>query len=164
MSDRPRRGHAIFLALFAPFALAQPVAAQAADKDLAEISAYTLTMPKYQQYLAATQNLTEAAAANPESTMEGPGSASIDEIVAKISAIPPAKSAITSAGLTVRDFVLMQGALLQTGMAYGMMKQFNISKDSVVRTAKVNPANLDFYANNEAEIKRLAEEADATGE
>jgi hypothetical protein len=163
MSDRPRRGHAILLALLAPFALAQPAAAQAAGKDLAEISAYTLTMPKYKQYIAATQNLTDAAAANPESTVEGPAG-SIDDIVTKISAIPPAKNAITSAGLTVRDFLVMQGALMQTGMAYAMMKEYNISKDSVVKTAKVNPANLDFYANNEAEIKRLAEEAGATGE
>ena len=47
-------------------------------------------------------------------------------------------------------------------MAYGLMKQLNISKDSVIRTAKVSPANLDFYANNEAEITWLAKAADIT--
>jgi hypothetical protein len=163
MSDRLQRCRAILLASFALVALARPAVAQVADTDLAAISAYTLTMPKYKQYLAATQNLTEAAAANPDATMEGEGG-SIDDIVARISAIPPAKAAITSAGLTVRDFVLTQGALLQTGMAYGMMKEYKIPKDSIVKTAKVNPANLDFYTTNEAEIKRLAEEAGATGE
>ena len=163
MPYRVRRGRATLLVLIAPIALAHPAVAQVADNDLAALSAYTLTMPTYKQYLAAAQNLAAAAAANPGATMEDTGG-TIDDMVANISAIPPAKSAITSSGLTVRDFVLTQGALLQTGMAYGMMKEFKISKDSVVRTAKVNPANLDFYANNEAELKRLAEEAGATGE
>ena len=89
MSDHPRHRRAILLALLAPFALAQPAAAQVADKDLAAISAYTLTMPRYKQYLAASQNLSDAAAADPEfSEMAGPENLSLDQVIAKISAIP----------------------------------------------------------------------------
>lgn len=42
-----------------------------------------------------------------------------------------------------------------------MMKQGNLSLDSVVKTAKVSRANLEFYGKNEAEIKRLTEEYEA---
>jgi hypothetical protein len=164
MPDFLRRHHGFLPALVAPLLLHQAATAQSrGDKDLAAISAYTLTMPKYRQYLAASINLAKAAADNPDlaKSAEGSGNLSIDQLVAKYDGVPPVKNAITRSGLSLREFALLQGAMMQTGMAYGIMKQYKISKDSAVKTAKVNPANIDFYAKNEAEITRLAKEAEA---
>ena len=74
---------------------------------------------------------------------------------------PQIRGAITSTGLSTRDYVLTQWALLQTGMAYGMSKGSGLSQDELAKKAGVSKANLDFYAKNEAEINRLAKEAQA---
>jgi hypothetical protein len=145
-----------------PFAA--PVAAQSqADADLKAISAYTLTMPKYQQYLDASVNVAAAAAKDPAiaGNSEGFGNKSLSEQVKVMDGLPQIRSAITATGLTTRDYVLTQGALLQAGMAYAMTKGTGMSVDSVVKTAGVSRANLEFYQKNEAEIVRLGKEAEA---
>lgn len=71
------------------------------------------------------------------------------------------KAAVISTGLTTRDYVLTQWALLQTGMAYAMTKGTGATHDDMIKKAGVSKANMDFYAKNEAEINRLAEEAKA---
>jgi hypothetical protein len=149
----------------AVMALSLPVAveAQQSDADLKAVSATTLTMPKYKQYLDATVNLANVAATNPDLAegMKGSGEKSIDEQVKAIESKPQVKAAVTSTGLTTRDYVLTQWALLQTGMAYAMTKGTGATQDDMIKKAGVSKANMDFYAKNEAEINRLAEEAKA---
>jgi hypothetical protein len=149
----------VALVLITPAASAQ----SSADADLKAIQAYTLTMPKYQQYLDATVNLANAAVKNPQlaGKLEGSGEKSVAEQVKLIDGVPEAKAAIGAAGLTTRDFVLTQGALLQAGMAYAMTKDANVPTEQVVQQAGVSRANLEFYQKNEAEIGRLAKEAEA---
>ena len=48
---------------------------------------------------------------------------------------PEAKAAITSTGLTTRDYVLTQWALLQTGMAYAMTKGTGATQDDMIKKA-----------------------------
>lgn len=133
------------------------------DRDLKAISAYSLTMPRYKQFLGAMRNLSKAAKENPAlgTALEESGDRSLDAAVARYNAVPAAKSAIARAGLTTRDFVLLQGSLLQAGLAYGLMKQYRIPPDSVTRSTGVSRANLDFYAANEPEITRLNKEMEA---
>ena len=133
------------------------------DADLKAIGATTLTMPKYQQYLDATVNLANVAVKNPgvAKGMEGSGEKSIAEQVKLLDSNPQIRGAITSTGLSTRDYVLTHWALLQTGMAYGMSKGSGLSQDELAKKAGVSKANLDFYAKNEAEINRLAKEAQA---
>ena len=133
------------------------------DADLKAIGATTLTMPKYQQYLDASVNLANVAVKNPgvAKRMEGSGEKSIAEQVKLLDSNPQIRGAITSTGLSTRDYVLTQWALLQTGMAYGMSKGSGLSQDELAKKAGVSKANLDFYAKNEAEINRLAKEAQA---
>ena len=146
-------------------ALSLPAAveAQQSDADLKAISATTLTMPKYKQYLDATVNLTNVAAKNPAMAegMKDSGEQSIADQVKALESHPEAKAAIASTGLTTRDYVLTQWALLQTGMAYAMTKGTGATQDDMIKKAGVSKANMDFYAKNEAEINRLAEEAKA---
>jgi hypothetical protein len=131
------------------------------DADLKAIGAYTLTMPKYQQYLDATVNLANVAAKDPSlaQRMDGMGDKSLGEQVKLLDGVPAVKGAITASGLTTRDFVLTQGALLQAGMAYALTKDAKMPDDEVVKKAGVSKANLEFYRQNEAEIGRLAKEA-----
>lgn len=155
---------AVQLAGLALSLAAPAVSAQSqADADLKAVSAYTLTMPKYKQFLDATVNLANAAVKNPQLAqgLEGVGNKSVAEQVKALEGVPQIRGAITSTGLTTRDFVLTQGALLQAGMAHVLTKDAKMSPDSVVKTAGVSRANLDFYQKNEAEIGRLAKEAEA---
>jgi hypothetical protein len=149
----------------AVMALSLPVAAEAqqSDADLKAVSATTLTMPRYKQYLDATVNLANVAAKNPglAEGMKDGGEKSIDEQVKALESNPQVKAAVTSTGLSTRDYLLTQWALLQTGMAYTMTKGSGASQEDMMKKAGVSKANMDFYAQNEAEINKLAEEAKA---
>jgi hypothetical protein len=166
MSDLTRRlrSRAARLAVLALPFVAVPAAGQSsADADLKAISAYTLTMPKYKQYLDASVNVATAAAKEPslQAKFEDFGNKSLSEQIKVMDGVPQVRSAIVATGLTTRDYVLTQGALLQAGMAYAMAKGTGMPVDSVVNKAGVSRANLEFYQKNEAEIGRLAKEAEA---
>jgi hypothetical protein len=161
MSSPSRRvcAHAV-----AVLSLSLPAIAGAqSDADLKTVSATVLTMPRYKQYLDATVNLANLAAKNPgvAGRMKDSGEKSIAEQVQLLDSDPQLKGAIAATGLTTKDYVTTQWALLQTGMAYAMTKGSGASQDEVAQKAGVSKANLDFYAKNEAEINRLAKEAQA---
>jgi hypothetical protein len=149
----------------AVMALSLPAAAEAqqSDADLKAVSATTLTMPKYKQYLDATVNLANVAAKNPglAKGMKDGGERSIDQQVEALESNPQVRAAVTSTGLSARDYVLTQWALLQTGMAHAMTKGSGASQEEMMKKAGVSKANMDFYAQNEAEINKLAGEAKA---
>jgi hypothetical protein len=158
------RARAVQLAVLALPLTAPAISAQSQpDADLKAISAYALTMPKYKQYLDATVNLANVAAKNPQlaERLDGFGNKSLAEQVKLLEGVPQVRGAITATGLTTRDYVLTQGALLQAGMAYALTKDAKMPPDSVIKKAGVSRANLEFYQKNEAEIGRLAKEAEA---
>jgi hypothetical protein len=158
------RAHAAGLAVVAlPFAAAPAAGQSQADADLKTISAYALTMPRYKQYLDASVNVATAAAKDPslQARFEDFGDKSLSEQIKVMDGIPQIRSAIAATRLTTRDYVLTQSALLQAAMAYAMMKGTGMSVDSVAQKASVSRANLEFYQKNEAEIGRLAKEAEA---
>ncbi len=162
LSRRVRVGAAriavVALALFPASAAAQ----SADDADLKAIQAHTLTMPKYKQYLDATINLANAAAKDPSlgERLDGFGEKSLAEQVKMLESVPQVRGAITASGLAPRDYVLTQGALLQAAMAHAMTKDAKMTSEEVVQKAGVSKANLEFYQQNEAEIGRLAKEAE----
>lgn len=162
MSSLSRRVCTHALAIVALSLSAGAVEAQS-DADLKAIAATTLTMPKYKQYLDATVNLANVAVKNPgiADRMKGSAEKSIAEQVEALDSEPQVRGAIATTGLTTRDYVMTQWALLQAGMAYAMTKGSGVSQDEIVKKAGVSKANLDFYAQNEAEINRLAKEAQA---
>jgi len=155
------RARAIALALAVPCLLTSAAAAQGqGDKDLKAISGYTLTMPKYRQFMNVMLNLGKAAQADSSlgGAFEDSGNLSVDQLTARYNSVPPVKAAIARAGMTPREFALAQGAFLQAGMSYGLMKQLKLSPDSVVKVTGVSRANLEFFRANEAEINRLSQE------
>lgn len=163
MSSLSRRvcTHALtVMALSLPAARA---ASQQSDADAKAVSAHLLTMPNYKQYLDATVNLAAVASNNPEiaSGVQGSAEQSIGAQIEALESHPQIRGAITATGLTPREYVLTQWALLQTGMAYAMTKGSGAAQEDVIKKGGVSQANLDFYARNEAEITRLAKEAQA---
>src|SRR5688500_2428226 len=101
------RTHAFTLLALSLTTTAAPAQSQA-DADLKAISAYTLTMPKYKQYLDATVNLATVAVtdASLEGRLDGFGNKSLAEQVKLLDGVPQVKSAISATGLTTRDYVL----------------------------------------------------------
>lgn len=158
------RSRALLLALALPCLLSSTATAQrSADNDLRAISAYTLTMPKYKQLMTAMANLGRSAQRDPKvgAALEGSGNLGIDQMVARLDAVPPVKQALGDAGLSTREFAVAQGAMLQSAMSYGIMKQYKLSPDSVSKSAGVSKANLEFFRANEAEIERMGKEMQA---
>jgi hypothetical protein len=133
------------------------------DRDTKAYGSYPLTMPKYQKYLTAMVNLAQANSRNPKigHAMEGFDSLSSDQMVAQLTRVADARRVITSTGLTPRDYVLTQGAVMRAGVAYNTMKELKLSPDSATKAFGVSRANLEFVGKNDAEITRSMNAAEA---
>lgn len=133
---------ALTLALFLP-------AVGAAD-DTQEIQNYVLTDAGLAKYSAATRKL---AALPPDAAAcedDGDDSQSIDDVAAKLNALPAAKAAIQSAGLSTREYVVFSFSLLQTGLGAWAAEQ-----PGGKLPPGVSKANVDFYKKHEADLKQL---------
>jgi hypothetical protein len=71
-------------------------------------------------------------------------------MVARIDAVPGARDAIGSAGMTTREYVVFSWSLLQNGLA-----AWAISQPGGKLPPGVSKANVDFYKKHEAELQRL---------
>ena len=164
------RGRAVPVATLALLLAAPAASAQSqADVDLKAITAYSLTMPKYKQYLEPRStwpmrwpripSWPSGSTATPTARWRSRSSCSRDCRRSGQRSRRP--------GLTTRDYLLTQGALLQAGMAYAMTKDTKMPPDTVIKKAGVSRANLEFYQKNEAEIgrspRRLRPGAEAGG-
>lgn len=158
------RCRALALALALPSLLTIPGAAQGpGDKDLKVISAYSFTMPKYRQLMNAMINLGKAAERDPKlaAALESSGNQSLDQMAASYERVAPARKAIADAGLTTREYAVALSAMLQVGMSYGLMKEYELTADSVSRATGVSKANLEFYRTHETELTRMSQEMEA---
>jgi hypothetical protein len=84
---------------------------------------------------------------------------SISEMARRIDAHPQYAAAVKSAGLTTREFATLQMALFQAMFAHGFLKAGTIKtvpKD-------VNPENVKFLQEHEAEIQQMAKQWEAAG-
>jgi hypothetical protein len=135
-----------------------------ADAELADVTQYTLTMDKYDKYLAAQRNIAlKAKDLSPEERQkfkEGPdsednSSQSLDDMAKRIESEPLMNAAVRDAGLSPREFAVITMSMMQTAMAAGVLKMRpNDNQDSLIREMKANPANVKFWQANEAELTR----------
>ena len=141
------------------------------DADLQDVSKYKLSMDKIDKYIQSQKNLgakvksmsAAERAAFQNSDISSDANASLDDMVAKIDKQPVMVAAIKDAGLSTREWVLVTMSMMQTGMAAAVLKMRpNDNQDSLIREMKVNPDNIKFYNEHEAEItaKTKAIEAD----
>lgn len=132
-----------------------------ADEDLSDITRYRLSMDKIDKYIQSQKNLAAKVKSMSPAEREAfknnddvaDANASIDEMVAKIDKQPVMAEAIKSAGLSTREWVMVTMSMMQTGMAAAVVKMRpNDNQDSLMREMKVNPENVKWYTEHEAEI------------
>ena len=130
------------------------------DRDTLEVQRYVLTDAALAKYMAATKKL----AALPGGVAGGcddDDSTTIAEGVARLEATPGARAAITSAGMTTREYTVFVWSLVHNGLA-----AWAVSQPGGKLPSGTNPANVDFYRKHAAEVESLpkAEQADCDEE
>jgi hypothetical protein len=140
---------AIFAAL--TILLTEPRLASAQDADANEVLRYTLTETGLAKYTEATKKLAalpdEGVDACDDDDAEG---ASLDEMAARLDALPGAKAAIQSADMTSREYVLFSMSLLQNAVG-----AWAASQPGGGLPPGVSKANVDFLQKLDAELKKL---------
>lgn len=126
---------------------------------------YRLTMPLMQQYVRAVRNLHQLERTDPElrRRLEAMGDheeRSMAEVTSLIEGEPQFRRAIEDAGLTVRDYMLISLAFMQSMMAHEFQRQGYIQE----LPPEVSPENVAFIRDNEQELQPLIEELNRLGE
>ncbi len=134
------------VAQFAPAASANQ---EFPDRDTREINAYVLTESGLAKYSQATRNLAGLA----DNCDDEEGTQSLDAAVARLDANTKARGAITSAGMTTREYLLFSFSLLQNGII-----AWTISQPGGKLPAGASTANVNFYRAHEAAIQKLGKE------
>ena len=120
------------------------------DAETREIRSYTLTEAALAKYLAATRKLSgiQLSCADDE-----PGVDSLAAAAAKIDAVPGAKSAVESAGMTSREYVVFAFALIENAMA-----AYALDQPGGKLPPGISMENVEFFRKYAAEMERLASE------
>ncbi|HKA59279.1 MAG TPA: hypothetical protein VKD28_11755 [Gemmatimonadales bacterium] len=154
-------GWTFTVAAMALFALAGNLPAQ--DADTREVSAYRFTDATLAKYVKAARALAALGKSMPADTSDderdeedegAAGGMSIAELTAKYDAVPEARRAITSAGLTTREYVVFTYALFQAGMAAFVVEQQGWNK----LPPNVARSNVEFYQRHKASLDSVAPE------
>lgn len=142
--------------VLAALAFVLPQSGAAQDRDTQEVQRYVLTDAALAKYKAATRKLV-ALPGSGGSCDDEDNSGTIAEAVAKLDAIPGAKAAVISSGMTAREYVVFSFALVHNGLA-----AWAVSQPGGKLPPGISQANVDFYKRHAAEIEGLpkAEEAD----
>jgi hypothetical protein len=152
------------IVLVAVAASALPARARAqktqADADMEALKNYRLTEAAMAKYIKASQNLVTLVKSKPEWAKNIEKSqndnASFADIAAFYDKIPPVRQALSSAGMSSREFVLFTFSMFQAGMGAWAMSQPG------GKLPEGTPAeNVAFYKKHEAQLKKLGEEMQA---
>jgi hypothetical protein len=125
------------------------------DRDTKEISAYKLTDAALAKYQKATTSLASIPAQPGECSDSDDSSngQSLDQQVAKMNANPAVRSAIQSAGMTTREYLLFSWSMFQAGMAAWALNQPGAKPQP-----DLSMDNVAFYRKHEAALKQLGEQ------
>ena len=133
-------------------ALALPGVAAANENDKREISSYVLTEGGLAKFKQATDKLSAVPGACAKADDdEDNSSQSLDQVVAKLDAVPGAEAAIQSAGMTTREYVVFMWSIVQTGMSAWAQDEGGKLPPGV------SQANVDFYRKHEADMAAIGE-------
>jgi len=142
---------------------AAPLGAQSDEQTLAR---YRLTEATLAKFAQASRNLAAAAKANPSLLKEQDDEQDGDETaesLAQMAALydrhPAFKQAITSAGLTTREFATFVMSMFQAGLAASAVEMRHGKLDSL--PAGVPRENVLFYQRHKAELDRIGQELHA---
>lgn len=142
----------ILAALVISFFTQSPAIAQ--DADSQEVMRYTLTEAGLAKYTKAAQNLSALPGGGPGNCEHDDDSDSesnsISDLAARLDAVPGAKSAVQSAGMSSREYIVFSMALLQNGLAAWALQQ-----PGGKLPPGVNKANVDFVNAHNAQLDQL---------
>lgn len=128
------------------------------DPDLIELEHYTLTMDKVTRCFEALADLNKLAKANPQmaSAMDQAEqkNESVSDIVRRLSTYPQVTALVQSHGFAVREFVVAQLTVFQSAFA-AAAKKMGADPAKLATDAHVNPANIAFMEQHEAEFAEL---------
>ena len=127
-------------------------ATQAPDADAREVSAYQLTEPGLGKFAQATRGL---MALQVDDCQEDSDVKTISEAVAKLDAMPGARAAIESAGMSTREYIVFSFAMMQSGLA-----AWGLEQPGGKLPPGVSAANVEFYRKHAVELQKLAEETE----
>ncbi|GAB2592378.1 hypothetical protein ISP15_14565 [Dyella jejuensis] len=152
-SNQPHRGKSLALGLACAIAASGMHAQQSTVQhaltpaDRAAVHDYTLTDAAYRKLLDTAR---DAKANKVKIDILDPGAHSLDETAAHLNADPGVHALLDRHGLTARDFLLGEYALLGAEFAvkYAGQPGFDASM--------ANPANIALYRRHEAEIDALS--------
>jgi hypothetical protein len=139
---------AIAIALVAPEGTE---AQNLADRDTKEVADYVLTDAALAKYTKAAHKLEPLMEQVPKNC-DDEGPQSLNGMAARIDAVPNVKSALTSAGMTSREYLLFSFSLFQNGMAVWALEQ-----PGGALPPGTKPANVTFYRAHKAELEKLGE-------
>lgn len=143
---------ALSLALIvASFGHGTALAQGAAEQDAAEISAYALSVAGLEKYRQASTNLAQLGEALSQNCDKDQVDQSLDAMVAKIRGIPGAAEAIESAGMPVREYVVLTWAMVSAGFA-----AWGLDQPGGELPPGVSMANVEFFRAHEAEFQEAA--------
>ena len=156
----------LLLGLAVTAGAALPAGAQAALEDK-EVAEYRLTEGALRKVIKATTDMVELVKsdknlakqladvnrAEEKKDEEDEDVASVAEIVAIYDRLPPIRRAITSAGMTPKEFVTFHLALALAGLAQWAVDQGASAAE--MELTPVQKANMAFYKRHEADFKRL---------
>jgi len=134
--------------VLAALAFLLPQAGAAQDSDTQEVQRYVLTDAAFTKFKQATNRL--AALPDRVATDCDDDSPTIAASVAKIEATPGAKAAISSAGMTPREYTVFAWSLAFNGLA-----AWAVSQPGGKLPPGTNPANVDCCKKHAAEIEAL---------
>lgn len=145
----------ITLAISVAFALLVPVVGDAqslADRDTREVADYMLTEAALAKYAKAVHRLQPLMGQLPQDCDHDEGPQSLNGIAARMDGVPEVKSALKSAGMTSREYLVFSWSVFQNGMAAWALEQPGGKLPPGVKMA-----NVTFYRAHEAELKKLGE-------
>ena len=128
--------------------------ADASESDKREISGYALTEAGLGKFTQATQNLAAVpgACARGDTDDGGSGDESLDQLVARLNAVPGAQAAIQSAGMTTREYIVFMWSMMESGLSAWAVQQNGKLPPGVQQ------ANVDFYNKHEAAMRALGDQ------
>jgi hypothetical protein len=108
---------------------------------------------------AELERLDEEFERGPGAALNMSGAQSLDAMARTVESSPLVTAAVKQAGLTPREFATLQLVLVQTMLAHGFVKAGTLKE----LPSEVNPENVTFIQEHEAEIQALGKELDALG-
>ena len=154
----------LLLALAVPPVVAQAHAG-AKDPDLVEIQHYTLTMDKVNRFYDSMKDLSELSKTHPELKgkleTDSDSHESLSAVERRISSQPVIVSTLAKHGYSPREFVVFELAYFQAAFAEAMMKQPGADRAKIMADGGINPANIAFVEQHEAELTSLQKKMEA---